>query len=220
MIRSPYAILLALPAGGCAGPLSAIDPAGPHAQTVAQLWWGMLAGAAVLAGLVFVLLALAFRRREPRAPSDRLWIGWLGLAMPTVVLAMLLVTALVLGARLLPTPNPRALRIEVEASRYQWRFRYPGGTAATRDVLHLPAGRPVDLSITARDVIHSVWVPRLAGKMDAIPGQTNVLRIVAAKPGRYRGVCAEYCGPGHAGHDFLVVVHDDAGWARATGAAR
>ena len=109
--------------------------------------------------------------------------------------------------------------VGVEARRYAWAFRHPGGRA-TEGVLHIPAGRPVDLSITATDVIHSFWVPRLAGKMDAIPGHTNRLRIVASRPGIYRGECAEYCGTGHKDHGFTVVAHDAAGWSAFTGGRR
>jgi heme/copper-type cytochrome/quinol oxidase subunit 2 len=63
-------------------------------------------------------------------------------------------------------------------------------------------------------VIHSFWVPRLGGKMDAIPGQINILRIEADKPGVFEGQCAEFCGLNHAANRFRVVVHDAEGWAR------
>jgi heme/copper-type cytochrome/quinol oxidase subunit 2 len=180
----------------------------------------MLGGSALLAGLVFVLLALALLRRgrEGRA-RPRMWLGWLGLAMPVAVLTALLLYALFLGGRILPTPAPDRVTIGVEARRYGWAFRHPGGIA-TEGTLHIPAGRPVDLVITATDVIHSFWVPRLAGKMDAIPGHPNRLRIVAAAPGTYRGECAEYCGIGHKDHGFTLIAHDAAGWAAFTGAAR
>ena len=85
----------------------------------------------------------------------------------------------------------------------------------------LPAGMPVDLVITSGDVIHSFWIPRLAGKMDAIPGRVNVLRVQADTPGPYAGECAEFCGTGHAGMRFEVVVHPAADFAAvlaATGA--
>lgn len=204
----------------CAGPLSTLDPAGPHATSVAAIWWAMLAGAVILALLVFALLALAFRRRaREQRVSTRLWLGWLGLAMPVAVLAVLLGYALYLGGRLLPTPARDTVTIAVEARQYGWRFTVAGGPR-TEGVLHIPAGRPVDLRITATDVIHSFWVPRLAGKMDAIPGHTNVLRIVADRPGTYLGECAEYCGVGHAGHGFRVVAHDAAGWTALTGNPR
>ena len=215
----------AIPAAGCAGPLSVIDPAGPHAASVAQLWWVMLGGSVLLALLVFGLLFAAFRRRGTGEGngdgqgSQRLWLGWLGLAMPCAVLAALLGYALVVGGRTLPTPAADAVTIGVEARRYAWAFTYPNGVE-TDGVLHIPAGRPVDVYITATDVIHSFWVPRLAGKMDAIPGHTNVLRIVASRPGTYRGECAEYCGTGHKDHGFTVVAHDAAGWATFIGGAR
>ena len=186
----------------------------------------MLGGSALLAALVFTLLAVAMRHRGARdadadadAPGARVWIVWLGLIMPSAVLAVLLGYALILGGRILPTLAPDSVTIGVEARRYAWAFRHPG-VGGTRNVLHMPAGRPVDLRITSTDVIHSVWVPRLAGKMDAIPGHTNTLRLVASRPGTYRGECAEYCGPGHKDHGFTVVVHDARGWAAFTGAAR
>jgi heme/copper-type cytochrome/quinol oxidase subunit 2 len=178
----------------------------------------MLAGATALAALVFALLALSFRRRE-RTVSDRTWIVGLGLAMPVAVLGALLVYALVVGSSLLPTPAPDGVRVEVVAKRYGWAFRTPSGRVS-QGVLHLPAGRPVDLAITSTDVIHSLWIPRLAGKMDAMPGHVNVLRVEASQPGAYRGECAEYCGTGHKEHGFRVIAHDPAGWAAFEGAAR
>jgi len=201
---------------GCSGALSTIDPAGPHARSVATLWWVMLGGATILSLLVFVLLALAFRRRRAETPQNpRLWIGALGLAMPSAVLALLLGYALVIGSRSLPIPAAGVVTIEVTARQYAWRFRYPGGQR-TENVLHIPAGRPVDLRIRSTDVIHSLWIPRLAGKMDAIPGHTNMLRIEADAPGTYRGECAEYCGIGHKDHGFRIVAHPAAGWAAFT----
>lgn len=209
-------------AAGCSGPLSTIDPAGPHARSVATLWWIMLGGATLLATLVFVLLWLAFRRRERarRAPADpRLWIGGLGLAMPAVVLMALLGYALAVGVATLPAPAADVPQIRVTARQYAWDVVLPGGRTA-HNRLDIPAGRPVDLVITADDVIHSLWIPRLAGKMDAIPGHTNRLRIVADRPGTYRGECAEYCGVGHRDHGFVAVAHDAAAWAALTGDAR
>ena len=78
---------------------------------------------------------------------------------------------------------------------------------ADANELHIPVGRPVVLELRSADVIHSFWVPHLSGKMDMIPGRTNLLRIEAAKPGQYGGVCAEYCGRAHALMGFVVVAH-------------
>jgi len=206
----------ALALGGCSGPLSTLDTAGSAAASIATLWWAMLAGAAVLTVLVMTLLALAFRRRPAPAPGGtRLWIGGLGVAMPSTVLLVLLGFALALGEQTIARKAADVVVVEASAHQWYWDFRHPGmaGEIVTRDVLHIPAGRPVDLRLEAHDVIHSFWVPRLAGKMDAIPGHVNVIRIDAKEPGRFEGQCAEFCGLGHAGHRFRVVAHDAAGWA-------
>ncbi|TCH98307.1 cytochrome c oxidase subunit II [Roseococcus sp. SYP-B2431] len=206
----------ALVAGGCSGPLSTLDSAGPAARDVATLWWAMLAGATLLTLLVVALLALAFLRRARQGETGAaLWIGWLGLAMPGVVLLALLGSALVLGERMIARSEPGLVVVEATGHQWFWDFRQPGaeGAIATRDVLHIPAGRPVHVRIAAADVIHGFWVPRLAGKMDAIPGHVNVLRIEAAQPGVFEGQCAEFCGLDHTGHRFRVIAHDEAGWA-------
>lgn len=127
-MRSGIAITTALAAGGCAGPLSVLDPAGPHAASVATLWWVMLGGAVLLAGLVFALLAIAMaRRHRAGAVAERTWIVGLGLVMPATVLLALLGFALFVGGRILPTPAPDTVTIGVEARRYGWAFRLPGG---------------------------------------------------------------------------------------------
>lgn len=196
--------------------MSTLDTQGPIAASIATLWWVMLAGAAALTLLVLVLLALSFRRRKRSVASgEALWLGWLGVAMPGVVLTALLGYALVLGNRTLPHAAPNLVVVEATGQQWFWTFRQPGasGRIVTRGTLHIPAGRPVDVHLASADVIHSFWVPRLGGKMDAIPGQVNVLRILADKPGAFEGQCAEFCGLNHATHRFRVIAHDAAGWA-------
>ena len=73
--------------------------------------------------------------------------------------------------------------------------------------MHVPVGRPFEVQVTSRDVIHSFWAPKLGGKIDAIPGQVNVIRLQADAPGAYRGQCAEFCGRGHAMMDFVLEAH-------------
>lgn len=175
----------------------------------------MLAGATALSLLVFGLLLLAFLRRgrEGRT-SPTVWIGGLGVAMPIAVLLALVGYALMLGQRIVAPGVSGTVVIDATGRQWSWEFshRVGDGTPATHNELHLPAGRPVVLRIAAVDVIHSFWVPRLAGKMDAIPGHVNLLRIEAAQPGIYEGQCAEFCGSGHSGHLFRVIAHDEAGW--------
>src|SRR5690606_30660635 len=80
-------------------------------------------------------------------------------------------------------------------------------TLRTINVLHVPAGVPIHVRIMASDVIHSFWVPRIAGKLDAVPGKVNRLRLMIDEPGEYAGVCAEFCGDGHTSMRFNVIAH-------------
>ncbi len=180
----------------------------------------MLAGAAVLFAMVMVLLAFAFLRpgSGTRVAPSR-WLVGGGLVLPTVTLAPLLVYGLFTGERLLPhAERSDAMRVDVIAEQWRWVIQYPeaeGGLRQSINVMHIPADRPIDVHITSTDVIHSFWVPRLAGKMDAIPGHVNVLRLVAAQAGAYHGVCAEFCGTGHTTMHMLVEAHAPEDYARA-----
>lgn len=199
---------------GCAGELSTLDPAGPAAADIARLWWVMLAGSVAICGLVTVLLVLAFRNTSARdeARLERTWIVGLGLGFSLATLAALLTYGLVSTARI-EAIGDDAITVSATADRTGWTFGYadqPGRT--TRGVLHIPAGRRVAVEIATTDVIHSFWVPRLAGKRDAIPGHVNTLVLTAGRPGTYRGQSAEYSGPAYAAHGFEVRAHDEAGW--------
>ncbi|WP_250157130.1 cytochrome c oxidase subunit II [Tianweitania aestuarii] len=194
---------------GCGGDLSALDPAGPNAHNVATLWWIMLWGSTAIFLFVSLILCLALTQRGQRLLSPRWLLIGGGLAFPSVVLVALVAVSLALGERLLVYANEAPLRIEAVARQWQWEFRYGDDTnIATLDKLHIPAGRPVDFAVTSDDVIHSFWIPRLGGKMDAIPGHTNTIRLMADKPGTYGGVCAEFCGEGHAIMRFSVQAHE------------
>ncbi|MCG5233812.1 cytochrome c oxidase subunit II [Xanthobacter oligotrophicus] len=211
------AATLAATLAGCTGPLSTLDPAGPAAGSIAGLWWAMLAGATALFLLVMILFALVMLRPDvARKVSPARWIMLGGLALPAVVLTPLLIFALITGEQLLPRLTGAPVRIEAQAQQWEWTFRYPGSHGvATKGVLHLPAGVPIDVVVTSTDVIHAFWIPRLAGKIDAVPGHTNLLRIQADRPGRYEGLCNEFCGTGHTGMRFDVVVHPAADFPAA-----
>jgi cytochrome c oxidase subunit 2 len=182
----------------------------------------MLAGSIVLFALVMTLFALAWLRPGfgSSLPAQR-WVLLGGLALPALVLIPLIAYGLAAGERLLPLPFMKPPRIEVQAERWRWSFRYPDhGGATSEGVLHLPAGLPVDLVVTSRDVIHSLWIPRLAGKIDVIPGRVNTLRLQADTPGRYQGQCAEFCGLEHTSMRFEVIVHVQADYAAALAGAK
>lgn len=175
----------------------------------------MLTGATAIFALVVVLIGLAFLRRGRGGATTRVWIVGLGLVFPMTVLSALLAYGLVIGERLLPRQGAEVVAVQAEGRLWSWSFAYDDAPGlVTEDVLHIPAGRPVDVAITTADVIHSFWVPRLAGKLDAIPGHVNVLRIEAEAPGRYPGVSAEFSGDGYLDHRFVVIAHEAGEWAR------
>jgi len=198
-----------------AGPLSALDPAGPQAGAVALLWWSMLGAAAALFTLVMGLYLWALLRPEAaaRIPARR-WIILGGLVLPLPVLLPLGVIALVLGESILRT-GEAPFRVTAHAQQWQWSFTYPDqpGAEPSIDVLHIPAGRPVEVTAISADVIHSFWVPRLGGKIDAIPGRETRILLTADTPGAYGGQCAEYCGTGHSFMHFDVIAHSEEGLA-------
>lgn len=178
----------------------------------------MLIAFTVIFAFVMTLVALACRPAGTgmiRAGGESTWIIGLGLAFPVAILLCLLAYGLWIGERLIPRSDADVTRVEAEVRRWSWSFSYDHHSRrSTQNVLHIPAGRPVDIAITTADVIHSFWVPRLAGKLDAIPGHLNVLRIEADAPGTYAGLSAEYSGRGYDNHRFTVIAHGPEDWQR------
>ncbi|MBO3758950.1 cytochrome c oxidase subunit II [Ciceribacter sp. L1K22] len=197
---------------GCTGDLSALDPAGPFAGAIARLWWLMFAGATVIFVLVLSLFLIVMRRRGTGSrfsPSSWIWAG--GFVLPLTVLVALIFHGLIQGEYLLKGEDDSAmLRVEAHGQRWQWEFRYAdaGDIISSPGVLHIPVDQVVEVTATSDDVIHSFWVPRLGGKIDAIPGHAAKVRLLADRAGRYGGICAEYCGTGHEGMRFEVQAHE------------
>jgi cytochrome c oxidase subunit 2 len=106
--------------------------------------------------------------------------------------------------------NKNGLNVEITGHQWWWEVRYQDVDASniftTANEIHIPVGVPVTFSLRATDVIHSFWVPNLAGKKDLIPGKINTIWLQADKPGVYRGQCAEYCGLQHARMALWVVA--------------
>ncbi|MET0365190.1 MAG: cytochrome c oxidase subunit II [Sphingobium sp.] len=198
-----------LPAG-CNRHQSTLSTFGVEARDIRDIAIVLTIGAV----LVFAGVAAIYWRavRAPEHSIDHeggmrmvLWLGGIG---PAILLGALLLYAL-------PAMRPRPvaandLVIAVEGEQFWWRVAYrpPGGgePVISANEIRLPVGRTVSFQLTAKDVVHSFWIPGLAGKMDMIPGRTTLLPVRAEKPGRYRGVCAEFCGLSHALMAFDVIA--------------
>src|SRR5919202_3597636 len=202
-------------------PPSLLDTHGPKAAETANLWWLMFWISAAVFVLVLALLAVAvIRQIRPRATDPRglvhlsrldgltangLVIG-IGLLLPAAVMVLLLIVALrSLWVRASPATPPR-LTVQIKGHQFWWEVRYAEAQVTTPNEIHVPVGEAVLLQITAEDVIHSVWIPQLMGKLDAIPLQTNTTWLQADQPGDYLGECAEFCGLQHAHMRFLVLA--------------
>lgn len=192
---------------------SVLDPAGPDAELIAHMAWLLFGGGALVFCAVMLLAVLALRgRARPVRPVP--WIAGGGVAFPALVLAALLAFGIWRGAQIAAPSSRAALVVAVTAKMWWWEVRYTdpanGREIVLANEIHIPVGRPVYLGLTSSDVIHSFWVPALAGKVDMVPGRVNGLTLHAATPGVYRGQCAEYCGEQHARMAMHVVAEPPA----------
>ncbi|HEY4376062.1 MAG TPA: cytochrome c oxidase subunit II, partial [Acidimicrobiales bacterium] len=195
---------------------SPLSPAGSEASQLAGIWW-LLLGLAVAVGVGVLALVLVGLARHPSADHpdnpddlasddrDRRFIVLGGLVMPVLVLSVAAV-ATIRTTQTLRRPSRGQLEVNVTAAQWFWRVQYPDGGITSANEVVLPVDRPVQFTLRSEDVIHSFWVPQLAGKMDVIPGQTNRLAFTPRKVGTYLGECAEFCGLQHAHMRFLVRV--------------
>lgn len=205
---------------GCAGIQSALDPAGPAAATLFRLIWSFSALCLVIWMLVIAALAATIVR-QPQARPEPLRLNHRhDLAAQRIVAIATLLTAIVLvvltlasflaNRSLAAIGNEPGVTIEVIGHQWWWELRYqndePSKIVTTANEIHIPIGEPIRLVVSSTDVIHSFWVPSLAGKLDLIPGRSNILTLQADTAGIYRGQCAEFCGAQHAHMGMLVVA--------------
>ncbi|WP_347240549.1 cytochrome c oxidase subunit II [Thermus sp.] len=202
-------------------------PGGSYNQEVAFLYpwvyfFSFLIFLVVAGSLAYVTWKFRAKPGDEGEPpqahgNDRLEVVWTLIPLAIIlVLFGLTAKALIQVNR----PIPGALKVEVTGYQFWWDFNYPELGFRNSNELILPAGVPVELEITSKDVIHSFWVPGLAGKRDAIPGQKTLLHFTPEEPGNYYGFCAELCGPSHARMLFRVLVVPKEEFERFVAAAK
>jgi cytochrome c oxidase subunit 2 len=209
------------------GPHDALLSAGPQAAHIGRLW-NLLLGICVAVGLaVLATFAWAVWRsgrgdattppdlsgmvRHERGPFRSIAVA---LGVSTVLLFVLVVASVWTDRALARLSLADAVQLQVTGHQWWWEAQYGGDPASdqftTANELHVPVGRPVVVTLRSDDVIHSLWVPNLAGKQDLIPGRTAVMKFRADHAGVYRGQCAEFCGLQHAFMAFQVIAEPPA----------
>lgn len=219
-------VLLAL--GGAAGAQSPLAPGGEQATTLVQLLGLIVGVSAVMYALVVAFLGWGVWRARGRwtradpalvEPDDALLSRGLLIWAAVIVagLTLLIVASFVAERALAGARHRETLRVAVTGHQWWWRIRYrdpaTGAVIETANELHLPIGRTTRIELGTADVIHSFWVPGLAGKLDMIPGRANSLDVTPRRLGWFRGQCAEFCGAQHAHMAFAVKVDTPAAFA-------
>jgi cytochrome c oxidase subunit 2 len=201
---------------------SILHPAGVQAARLSHLWWVMFWICTVVwcAVAVVAAIAIARGRRGTSMASERQLGSSVAVAgaLTIVALVALLFQSVVTGRALDTLRSPDALRIQVTGNQWWWDVQYvtadPSLRVTTANEIHIPVGRPIRFDLLSNDVIHSLWIPNLQGKIDLVPGRLNELWLQADRDGVYRGQCAEYCGLQHAKMALVVVAEPVADFER------
>ncbi len=192
---------------------SALQPAGPVARMQLDLFMLTVYIAIGIFTLVVGLLLIAivrFRSRpgrpEPKQVTGNNTLEVVWTIVPVILVAIIAVPT-VRGLFFVDTPpEGESITVNVTAHQWWWEFEYPDYGIVTANEMRIPTGKVVKLNLTSSDVIHSFWVPNLAGKMDTNPGRWNSMWLQADTPGVYYGQCAEFCGVAHANMRFRVIA--------------
>jgi cytochrome c oxidase subunit 2 len=202
---------------------NALNPTGPNAAALSHLWWLLfwVCSAVFVFTLIGLAIAIKKGRRErdlnpvlnpsPQTLKRKRNVVISAVTLSTIILFVFLISSYSTGRSLTADLGKKnGLSIEVTGRQWWWEVRYNDVDASnifmTANEIHIPVGVPVLFTLRGGDVIHSFWVPNLAGKKDLIPGKVSTMWLQADKPGVYRGQCAEYCGLQHARMAFWIVA--------------
>lgn len=229
-MRTARILLLSIiaAAAGCSGNQSALDPQGAPAIHVEHLIIGITIVCAVVWLLVMIVLGWALLRKRSGDTSQSrertLTMTVASAVAATVIIIAGLTVASFYTTRSIGLPENAALTITVRGQQWWWQVIYadadPALSFQTANEIHIPVGQDVRLQLESADVVHSFWVPSLAGKQDLVPGRSNSLLLRAERPGIYRGQCAEFCGLQHTHMAMMIVADEPADYQRWAAAQR
>lgn len=208
---------------GCSN-ITVLDPKSTTGKDQAYLIWFSLAIMSIVILVVFVLFThfvIKYRLTKARQdvlPTDVKGNKKLELTYTIIPIILLIILAIpTVRITLDQSPNSEAaqnqdgVNIDVTARQFEWKFTHDNNKQVT-DELVIPEGEPIVLHLQSEDVIHSFWVPELAGKVDVIPGQEITYVIEDPETGTYEGKCAEFCGVQHTNMTFTVKVVSDSNY--------
>ncbi len=205
------------------------SPASREAGRIDFVFWFVIVICIVLFAVVAaaILYSVMTFRAAPDDDSDGPPIhGHTGLEIVWTLIPTVLVTAIAIVSAVVLSKDDALggnyLTVNVTAQQFVWSFSYPEAHNLTTGTLMLPKGRSVLLRFTAKDVIHSFWVPEFGQKQDTVPGLHPTLHITPDKLGTYPVICTELCGLGHALMRTTAVVVSPAAfakWEKAQGKA-
>jgi cytochrome c oxidase subunit II len=216
----PLFALLTLVLSGCGREnLTALVPKGEGAEitySMMMISLYIMIGVLVVVFAIYTYVVIKYRKRPgqenviPKQTEGNHLLELVWTVIPVVLLIILAIPTVITTFELDEdySGNENVEKVNVKAYLYWWDFEYPEHGVRTAQDLYIPTGEKVSITLNSQDVIHSFWIPALAGKKDNNPGEENVMWISADEPGVYFGKCAELCGVSHAYMDFKVVALD------------
>jgi cytochrome c oxidase subunit II len=218
IVLGALAPLLALTLAGCGitgGQVqSANEIAGDNARAIWDLfvpifWLSVVIFVLVQGALIWAVIKFRAKEGDPDPPqlhgNTKVEVAWT--IAPAIILAVILVPTITTIADLASEPED-PLTVDVVGHQWWWEFQYQDDEVTTGNVMYLPVDQPIQLRMTASDVIHSFYAPNLFGKQDVIPGRETNIYFTAEQTGEFYGQCYEFCGIQHANMHFRIVVLD------------
>lgn len=212
------AVILLVSLSGCGGSANFVSNSASMISDQESSLFRLLL---ILAGVVFIIVeggiiyaVWRYRRRrndtgEPRQVYGNVPLEVVWTVIPVILVLILFIVMLnTMNAVAAPPAGPADVTVTVVGHRWWWEFDYPDLGITTANEMVIPANANVKLTLKSVDVIHSFWVPQLAGKTDVVPGQINTMWLTAKRAGDFNGQCAEFCGIEHALMRFKVVAVD------------
>lgn len=228
-MRKLFALSCLVALGGCEGVQNALGGQGAEGANFIQLFTVFMAVCTIMYVVICGAFAIAVwrRRREALVVEDRRHHQTSSRVGPALIVWTIVIviglTALTIASFFTDRSNAAVasdpkIKLEVTANQWWWDVKYQTADSSksvhTANEIHLPVGEAAEVTLKSNDVIHSFWIPNLAGKQDLIPGRTTDAQLLPRKVGLYRGQCAEFCGVQHALMALDITVESKADFQR------